>query len=115
MKGFVPTPGELVDLMVDKLLRVHEPTSATTLLDPGCGEGEFIAGVLRWCGANGRPVPRIVGVEQHAGRAAIARRRFPASGKLEIETGDVLRASERLFEMVVGIGVHGVALPTVGL
>lgn len=102
MKGFVPTPSELVDLMVDKLLRVHEPTSATTLLDPGCGEGEFIAGVLRWCEANGRPVPRIVGVEQHAGRAAIARRRFAGSGQVEIETADFLRPSERRFDLVIG-------------
>jgi SAM-dependent methyltransferase len=102
MKGFVPTPRELVDLMVGKLLRVQGPSADTTLLDPGCGEGEFIAGLLRWCEANRRPVPRILGVEQHPGRAAIARRRFADCERVEIKTGDFLRPSERRFDLVIG-------------
>lgn len=102
MKGFVPTPRELVDLMVDKLFRVQRPSADTTLLDPGCGEGEFIAGVLRWCEANGRPVPHILGVEQHPGRAAIARRRFAACNQIQIKAGDFLRPSEQRFDWVIG-------------
>ena len=102
MKGFVPTPRDLVDLMVGKLFRVQGPIADTTLLDPGCGEGEFIAGVLRWCEANGRPVPRILGVEQHPGRVANARRRFADCKQVEIKTGDFLRPSERRFDLVIG-------------
>ncbi|MGH7656075.1 MAG: Eco57I restriction-modification methylase domain-containing protein [Gemmatimonadaceae bacterium] len=102
MKGFVPTPPDLVDLMVGKLFGVRPPTSSTTLLDPGCGEGEFIAGVLRWCAANGRAVPRIVGVEQHAGRATIARRRFASCKSVEIKTADFLTRSDQSFDLIIG-------------
>lgn len=63
MKGFVPTPDRVVDLMVDKLFVGRPPTVSSRLLDPGCGRGAFIAGVLRWCAENNRPVPEIVGIE----------------------------------------------------
>lgn len=102
MKGFVPTPNELVDLMVSKLFRAHAPTLRTTLLDPGCGEGEFIAGVLRWCEANASPVPQILGVEQHPERAEVARARFAKVPQVEIETADFLRSSDRRFDLIIG-------------
>lgn len=102
MKGFVPTPHELVDQMVGKLFRASELTESTTLLDPGCGEGEFIAGVLRWCEAHDRAVSRIVGVEQHPERAARARRRFARYKNVEIKTADFLIPSEQRFDLIVG-------------
>jgi adenine-specific DNA-methyltransferase len=102
MKGFVPTPHDLVDLMVGKLFRVQAPSADTLLLDPGCGEGEFIAGVLRWCKTNGHPVPRILGIEQHPGRVAIALRRFADCKQVEIKTEDFLRASDRRFDFIIG-------------
>jgi len=102
MKGFVPTPIGLVDLMVGKLFHMREPTGDTVLLDPGCGEGEFIAGVLRWCEGNGRPAPRILGIEQHSGRAAVARRRFSSCEQVEIKTADFLTPSEQRFDLIIG-------------
>src|SRR3990172_10349497 len=63
MKGFVPTPRETVDTMVDLLFRGRSPTADNTVLDPGCGTGEFIGGVIRWCQRRRLPLPRITGVE----------------------------------------------------
>lgn len=102
MKGFVPTPTALVDEMVRKLFRGADVSAATTLLDPGCGEGEFIAGVLRWCAANGRPVPQMLGVEQHPDRAAEARRRFASNPEIQIVTSDFLVPRRERFEFIIG-------------
>ncbi len=76
MKGFVPTPDAIVDLMVGKLFAERPPTERSRVLDPGCGNGEFIAGVLRICTGRGWPIPAIVGVELDPGRATTARDRF---------------------------------------
>ena len=48
-RGFVPTPTSVVDLMVDRLFSLREPKASDWLLDPGCGTGLLIDGVLRWC------------------------------------------------------------------
>ena len=47
--------------MVEKLFRRRAPTPESTVLDPGCGEGEFIEGVLRWCTRESVAVPNILG------------------------------------------------------
>jgi adenine-specific DNA-methyltransferase len=101
-KGFVPTPVAIVDLMVEKLFRAGPPTPNATLLDPGCGEGEFIEGVIRWCGARGLPLPQIVGVEADADRARTARRRFAGVSNIRILQEDFLRAADVRFKYVVG-------------
>ena len=74
MKGFVPTPPALVDQMVDKLFRAGPPTAESTLLDPGCGSGVFVEGVLRWCQRNGAAIPRITAVDSDPARLREARR-----------------------------------------
>lgn len=102
MKGFVPTPAHVVDLMVSKLFRSHEPTADSAVLDPGCGEGEFIDGVLRWCQAAGQAVPRIVGIESHPGRARTARARFEGLPQVEIRHADFLRPLDERFTHIVG-------------
>lgn len=90
MKGFVPTPPATVRLMVEKLFAARAPRAEDTVLDPGCGDGPFIAGVLDWCRAADHPVPRIVGVELHPGRAAAARERFRDVRQVKIVKGDFL-------------------------
>ncbi len=102
MKGFVPTPPHVVDLMVSKLFRGHEPTRDSMVLDPGCGDGEFIDGVIRWCRAAGRPLPRIVGIESHSGRATTARERFARVPQVEIRRADFLRPGREQFSHIVG-------------
>jgi hypothetical protein len=102
MKGFVPTPDHLVDTMVEKLFRDVSVSSRTRVLDPGCGEGPFIEGILRWCSKNRTPVPRILGIEQHEGRAASARRRFAKHSEIEILTADYLVPLARQFDLIIG-------------
>ncbi|MEO8946742.1 MAG: class I SAM-dependent methyltransferase [Gemmatimonadaceae bacterium] len=101
MKGFVPTPAAIVDIMVAKLFRGAEPRSRATVLDPGCGEGEFIAGIIRWCKAEQHPLPRIVGIEADSTRAATARARFADIPEVEIRTADFLCPFDQRFDFIV--------------
>lgn len=90
MKGFVPTPAAVVDDMVGRLFDGAPPSPGHTLLDPGCGEGEFIDGVLRWCHRRACQPPRIIGIELHPGRAAEARTRFANEPSVRVEETDFL-------------------------
>ena len=102
MRGYVPTPSAVVDLMVAKLFEARGPSEDTRLLDPGCGEGAFIDGVIRWCRRRGRPLPQITGVELHPGRSEEARGRFAGIGSVRILTGDFLWDQLDPFDFVVG-------------
>lgn len=102
MKGFVPTPAPTVDLMVAKLFRRRPPKAGVTLLDPGCGRGEFIDGVIRWCTASRRPVPRIVGVDSDARHVAAAAGRFSGAKRVEIRHVDFLRPCGERFDYIIG-------------
>lgn len=102
MKGFVPTPPATVDLMVAKLFDGVPATPDLRVLDPGCGEGEFIHGIVRYCQAHQRPLPHITGVELDPGRAAIAKRRFASVPLVEIRQADFLRPSTDRFDLIVG-------------
>ena len=63
MKGFVETPSRIVDLMLRKLFADRPPRSDSSVLDPGCGPGAFIDGMIRWSQERSAELPRIVGVE----------------------------------------------------
>ena len=102
MKGFVPTPEPVVDLMVERLFRRRPPTPDATLLDPGCGEGLFIAGVTRWCDRNQQPLPRIRGVESDPRHAAVAIERFAGVQEIKIREADFLSPSDERFDYVIG-------------
>ena len=102
MKGFVPTPAHVVDLMVARLFRGRAPTRGDTLLDPGCGGGEFIAGVLRWCATNRQPVPTIMGMELEPGRAVQATHRFADVPEVSIRQSDFLEPSHDRFDFIIG-------------
>ncbi len=72
MRGFVPTPEAIVDRMVAKLFARRRPTVNDRLVDPGCGTGAFIEGVIRWAEKNGRTLPSIIGYESDPVRCAEA-------------------------------------------
>jgi SAM-dependent methyltransferase len=91
-----------VDLMVGKLFRGRAPALSASILDPGCGNGEFIDGLLRACSANGWQVPRIVGVELDPPRAAAARERFRRVRQVEVRRGDFLLPANETFEYIIG-------------
>lgn len=102
MKGFVPTPAALVDAMAERLFAAAPPRAEALVLDPGCGEGVFIEGVLRWCRRHSAPVPRIVGVEMHPGRAAEARSRFSGDSNVQIHEADFLSGDGEPADFVIG-------------
>lgn len=103
VKGFVPTPAAVVDDMVRRLLDGFPLTPETRVLDPGCGDGAFIAGVLRHCVAHSLPIPRIVGVELHPERAEAARALFVGQPQVEIRQADFLRDPlATTFDLIVG-------------
>ena len=76
LKGFVPTPKEIVDNMVNRLFELGPPTADCKILDAGCGTGAFIEGIIRWCNKRKLPIPRITGIE-------LDPRHIPKAKKLE--------------------------------
>ncbi len=90
MRGFVETPKKLVDLMVEKLFRNTPPVEGSTLLDPGCGRGAFIEGVIRWCRRYHKPIPQIVGIELNPEHAQEAKKKFESYVEVKIIEGDFL-------------------------
>jgi len=90
MKGFVPTPPAIVDLMVAKLFGNVAPGPEDSVLDPGCGRGAFIEGIIRWCEKNNREIPYITGIESDPKHIAIAREKFSAYSSVHIRREDFL-------------------------
>ncbi len=102
MRGFVPTPAAIVDLMVAKLFAANLPSKASRLLDPGCGLGVLIVGVLRWCEQNNQPVPKIVGYETEPDRRRQAASRFRDLPEVEILEKDFLGECLGPFDYIIG-------------
>lgn len=102
MRGFVPTPEKLVDRMVARLFNARTVDGGVTVLDPGCGEGLFIDGIIRWCARVKRPIPKIVGIELHPERFREAKRKFHKYASIEIREADFLVDSKEKFDYIVG-------------
>jgi hypothetical protein len=88
--------------MVAKLFRDRSPSARSTVLDPGCGPGAFISGILRWCAANGSDVPRIMGIESDPRLAVQARSAFAGNPAVEIQSRDFLAPDSRRYDYVIG-------------
>ena len=102
MKGFVPTPRETVDTMVELLFQERPPSPKSTLLDPGCGTGEFIDGVIRWCERRRLELPRITGVESDARHIPVLRAKYERRRVVRIEHADFLADGGRAYNFIVG-------------
>lgn len=102
MKGFVPTPPNVVDLMVEKLFQRRPPTADARLLDPGCGRGAFIEGVVRWCAKHRRPTPVLVGIESNPEHVAAARHRLQGFARIDIRQSDFLTPGSGRFDYIIG-------------
>jgi len=90
MKGFVPTPRETVDVMVELLFRGHPPRPDDTVLDPGCGTGEFIDGIIRWCERQQLAFPRITGIESDSRHLPVLRAKYERLQAIHIQHADFL-------------------------
>src|SRR5690606_17826064 len=102
LKGFVPTPETVVDLMVDKLFQGSVVTANSRLLDPGCGEGAFIDGVLRWCSRTGANVPKIVAVEANPRHVQYLKERYSGVAQIDIREADFLTTRVEEFDFIIG-------------
>src|SRR5438128_7130774 len=88
--------------MIDKLFRKHPPQANSAVLDPGCGEGAFIHGIVRWCQKHRKPLPHIVGVESDPRRLREARRSLKDQKPVSFVEEDFLAPSNRRFDYIIG-------------
>jgi SAM-dependent methyltransferase len=102
LKGFVPTPEAVVDLMVGKLFAGGPPAPEARVLDPGSGRGAFVAGILRWCAARNIAAPRITAVESDPHHAAYLRERYAGLPNVDILQHDFLAETSERFDYVIG-------------
>ena len=102
MRGFVPTPRETVDTMVELLFRSRVPKPSDTVLDPGCGTGELIDGVLRWCECRGLAPPRITGVESDTRHLPVLHTKYGRQRTVRVEHADFLADRHAKYDFVVG-------------
>src|SRR6266403_2933311 len=102
MKGFVPTPEPIVDLMVAKLFLKRPPQRKDRLLDPGCGRGAFIDGIIRWCRKHDTPLPRIVGIESDPKFIEQTKERFSSLSSVKIQEQDFLASLACKYDYIIG-------------
>jgi adenine-specific DNA-methyltransferase len=101
VKGFVPTPPAVVDVMVGKLFATRQPRPDETLLDPGCGTGAFIEGVLRWCDKREAPAPQIVGIDSDPVLLAEAHRRLGHHSAVSFREENFLVVARNSFDYII--------------
>jgi SAM-dependent methyltransferase len=102
MKGFVPTPPETVDAMVELLFRGQPPRPDDSVLDPGCGTGEFIDGIIRWCARQRLALPRITGVESDPRHLPVLRAKYGRLPIVHIQHADFLSDDRTTYDFIVG-------------
>ena len=102
MKGFVPTPPEVVDYMVDLLFCGSPPKPSSRLLDPGSGTGAFIDGVLRWCSRTGFPVPRITAIESDPAHIQFLNKAYSGNPCIDVQGTDFLLSQTEKYDYIIG-------------
>lgn len=102
MKGFVPTPSSVVDHMVGKLFENTIPTPDNRILDPGCGQGAFIDGIIRWCKKKSCKIPRITGIDSDPKHLAILCEKYSNNPSIEIRNEDFLLQMPEKFQYIIG-------------
>lgn len=113
MKGFVPTPQETVDAMVELLFQKHVPRPDQAVLDPGCGTGEFIDGIVRWCAQKRVALPRVTGVESDPRHLPVLHEKYKRLANVHIRHVDFLVDDSTTYEFIVGnppyVGITGLS------
>jgi len=88
--------------MVGKLFAGQAPRADESLLDPGCGNGAFIEGIIRWCRREKQPLPRITGIDSDPVLLGEARRRLDDIEQVTLLNEDFLNARPDRFDYVIG-------------
>ena len=103
MRGFVPTPEWLVDHMVDLLFEGRTIDSEDRLLDPGCGTGAFMQGVMRWSSGAQSRLPYMTGIEIDHQLAIEAASQFKGDAHVTVVQRDFLRYKpKKRFHYIIG-------------
>ena len=103
MRGSVPTPDELVNHMVRLLFDGRAVDSRQRLLDPGCGMGAFMEGVLRWSALTGARPPQITGIEVDSHLTTKAAERFHDNTYTSLVDGNFLEADlPHKYDYIIG-------------
>ena len=103
MRGFVPTPDTLVDHMVDLLFEGRTIAPGERLLDPGCGTGAFMKGVLRWSAAKHSMLPSMTGIELDGRLARSAASQLMSNRNIQVIEEDFLRADvSEMYHYIIG-------------
>ena len=92
-KAYVPTPDSVVDLIIEKLFSKRAPRTSDIALDPGCGDGAFIEGILRYCKSRRLHSPLIIGVDIDSKLINKARRKFEGTPNVQLLQQDYLAKS----------------------
>jgi adenine-specific DNA-methyltransferase len=115
LKGFVPTPDRVVDVMVAKLFENGPPSPESVVLDPGCGSGAFIQGIIRWSSQHGLPVPRVLGIESDPRHIPEALRSAGGIASISILNEDFLDPRTASFDYIIGnppyVPITGLTIP----
>ena len=102
-RGFVPTPEALVDHMIRLLFEGRTVDPGERLLDPGCGKGAFVKGILRWSKATGAQLPHMTGIELDGLLAQEASSQFKGNARVSVIEEDFLRANPvSRFNYIIG-------------
>lgn len=88
--------------MVEKLFDGKPPRSEMSLLDPGCGTGAFIKGVLRWAQRTGSPAPRITGVDSDSSLLQQAEAELGSMPGVTLVESDFLHGMTEAFDYIIG-------------
>lgn len=88
--------------MVAMLFEKLPPSADSALLDPGCGDGAFIEGVLRWGQKFGMQIPHIVGVDSDPVRISEAKARIGSNPRVSFLEANFLDGLARKFDYVIG-------------
>jgi tRNA1(Val) A37 N6-methylase TrmN6 len=88
--------------MVGRLFRGRPPKPSDDVLEPGCGTGAFIGGIVRWCEEHRKDVPHLVGVESDPRLAGEAKEAFRGRHEVETRQRDFLPQPTERFNFVIG-------------
>jgi len=102
VKGYFKTPRKIVDLMVGKLFEKRHPTVRDSVLDTGCGPGDFIDGIIRWCNKKNLQLPNIVGVELDTNHVSKAEKKFQKFPEITIQYRDYLIFNDEKYDYIIG-------------
>jgi len=102
MRGQVFTPPAVVELMVEKLFRHRWPKPDDRILDPGCGAGAFVRGILHWCEQRDIEPPYIVGLDSDPRLIEEGRRVIGEHVKITLTGADFLLGDFGTFDFIIG-------------